>query len=90
MSLKDIWDKADNILLLVDNVKLIYAVYVYYFFSKGEIKLIQKPLFIVYNLYKLTQYSGQTGMRVMKICKDNNKTKQKRADWRARECPSGR
>jgi hypothetical protein len=48
MSLKDIWDKADNILLLVDNVKLIYAVYVYYFFSKGEIKLIQKLLFVIY------------------------------------------
>jgi hypothetical protein len=26
----------------------------------------------------LTQYSGQKGMRVMKTCKDNNKTKQKR------------
>jgi hypothetical protein len=84
MSLKDTWDKVNGVLLLVDNVNLIYAVYVYYFFSKGEIKLIQKPLFIVYNLYKLTQYIGQTGMGVMETCKDNNKTKQKRADW-----PSG-
>jgi hypothetical protein len=77
MSLKDTWDKADDVLLLVENVKLIYAVYVCYFFSKGEIKLIQKPLFIVYNVYKLTQYSGQTGMWVMKTCKDNNKIKNK-------------